>query len=263
MHNEPGAPLSASPDEASPPVATGPDLRERLLNQPRNLELRTKYLATRTPAWALADLRLAGERLLAARMVRGILGLAMLGAAGGALGDLLLMTSTQGSGGSAWPVVVGVGSALSGALSFAVLGALGCIVLPEVVGEEWETQHGQGFAGFLSRVREPLGDALCGAVWGALCGLFIGALSWPAGTLLGLPQFGAFDRVIAGASGGMLLGASFALVVAVAGKKDGAQARRWARLGPLPAHAYFFFLQAARKRYLRRYGEAASGQPHG
>jgi hypothetical protein len=239
-------------DEASPPVSPGPDLRERLLSQPRNLELRTKYLATRTPDWALADLRLAGEGLLAARMVRGILGLALVGAAGGALGDWLLMNSPQGNGGGAWPVVVGVGSALSGALSFAVLGALGYIVLPEVVGEEWETQHGPGFAGFLSRVREPLGDALCGAAWGALCGLFIGALSWPPGTLLSLPRFGEFDRVLAGASGGVLLGASFALVLAVAGKKDDAKASRWTELGPLPFQAYFFFLQAARARYLRK-----------
>jgi hypothetical protein len=47
-------------------------------------------------------------------------------------------------------------------------------------------------------------------------------------------------------------GAIFAVVLAVAGKKDGAGARRWAQLGPLPVLACFFFLQAARVRYLRR-----------
>lgn len=239
-------------EERNPLVPAGPDLRERLLGQLRNLELRTKYLATRTPEWASADLRLAGARLLVARAIRGILGLALVGAVGGALGDLLLTPAAKASGGGAWPVVVGLGSVLSGALSFAVLGALGYVVLPEVVGEEWESRHGQGFAGVLDRVWEPLCDALCGGVWGALCGLCIGALSWVADASVGLPPFGSLDRVIAGASGGVLLGSLFGVLLAVAGKQDSARARCWAQLGPLPVPAYFFFLQAARTRYLRK-----------
>lgn len=261
MQDDSVTPILASPEDPSPPAtafpsSAGPDLRTRLLHQPRNLELRTKYLATRTPDWALADLHLAGERLLAARALRGLLGLALVGAAGGALGELLASSASDG----AWPVVVGLGSALGGALSFAVLGLWGCIVLPELVGEEWVTPHGQGFAGFLSRVREPLGDALCGGVWGALCGLFIGALSWPAGVLLSLPRFGDLDAVIAGAGGGMLLGGIFAVVLALVGKKDGVEARLWAQLGPLPAPVYFFRLQDARQRYLGKTRETASEQ---
>ncbi|MBL8792558.1 MAG: hypothetical protein JNM56_01505 [Planctomycetia bacterium] len=224
-------------------IPAAPDLRQRLLREPGKRELRIKYLATRTAAWAEADLRFAGERLLLARAGRGLLGLALVGAAGGAIGDWLFATS----GSSAWPVVVGVGSALTAALSFAVLGALGCVVLPEVVGEEWESRHGTGFAGWFSRVQEPLCDALLGGVWGALCGLFIGVLSWPGGRLLG-----TVDPILAGASGGVLLGAVFAVVLAMRGKRDGLNARHWACLGPLPVHVYWFSLRHAHRLYLHK-----------
>lgn len=235
------------------PVLAGPDLRERLLNQLGNIELRTKYLATRTPEWANTDLHLAHTRLMTVRMVKGIFGLALVGTAGGALGDLLLSAEVKQNGGGAWPVAVALGSALSGALSFAVLGALGIVVLPEVVGEEWESRHGSGLAGFFSRVQEPVVDGLFGGFWGGLCGLFIGGLTWGADITIGLPRFGMHDRVLAGATGGVLLGCIFGLLIlALSGSQPGTRAQRWSLLGPLPLVAYGCSLAAVRKRYLRK-----------
>jgi hypothetical protein len=230
------------------------DLRERLLGNLPNVELRQKYLATRTPRWTQADLRLANERLLAARVVRGLIGFAVVGAVGGAIGDMLFARTVPATTAVATPVLVGAGSVVSGAVSFGLLGAFGQVVVSEIVGEEWESAYGRGVPALFARFGERIMEILCGATWGAICGLLIGALAWAADAALGLPRVGALDRVLAGAVGGVLLGLVFSVLVigAVGRREPGAAARRWAALGPLPMVAYFFSVPMARQHYLRK-----------
>jgi hypothetical protein len=230
------------------------DLRTRLLRAMSNIELRQKYLATRTPAWAGADLERAAGCLLAVRLLRGVVGLALVGAAGGAIGSLLLSSPANGKAGSALPVVVGIGSALSGALSFALLGALGFVVLAEVVGEEKPRRYGGGVSAILVQMTEIWAETACGAIWGAICGLFIGLIVWLLDVTLGLPHVGALDNILAGVLGGLLLATIFGACILTAPrtKKASWMAQHWADLGPLPITTYFASCRAARFHYLHK-----------
>src|SRR5271165_3506420 len=110
-------------------------LRERLLGEMRNIELRQKYLATRGSALVHADLCFTRRRLLAIEVLRGALGLAMLAALGSAVGEWLLAGTVNASGRFAGAMKVGVGCALVAALTFAILGALGHVVFGDLVGD--------------------------------------------------------------------------------------------------------------------------------
>jgi len=220
------------------------DLRQRVLGDFGNVELRQKYLATRLPEWAAADLRHAHARLLLARLLRGTLGLTAVGAAGGLVGTLWLGPA------AAVPVAVAAGSILCGAASFALLGAAGCVVLGEVVGEERPRWQGRGAPAVLGRFIDSLSEAGCGAIWGAICGLAMGLLAAGADALTGLQAQGA---ILTGAGGGLLLAMIFGVIlVSSARKPAGRLARWWADLGPLPVSAYLATRNIARQRYLRR-----------
>ena len=220
------------------------DLRQRLLHDSGNVELRQKYLATRPPAWIDADRRHAHGRLLLARLLRGTLGLTVVGAVGGEVGVQWLGTA------AAVPVATAVGSILSSAASFALLGALGCVVLPEVVGEEKTRRQGRGTTVVLAQFLDSLAEAGCGGIWGALCVLAIGLLAGVADGVLELQSHGPSAL---GAVGGMLLGVVFgAIVLRGASRQPGRLAHWWAELGPLPVTAYLFSRRAAQRRYLRK-----------
>src|SRR5262249_51270008 len=90
------------------PMITTHDLREQLLADLHNRELRQKYLATRTPEWIKADGRLAHERLLIIRLVRGLIGLTVVGAIGGAIGDTMGAGTASGTGPRALPLLVAI-----------------------------------------------------------------------------------------------------------------------------------------------------------
>jgi hypothetical protein len=215
-----------------------------------NVELRQKYLATRTPQWTQADIGLATERLRMARLVRGSIGMAIVGAIGGAIGVALRSTTANGSSDEALPLLVALGSSVSGSISFAALAALGCVVLPEIVGEDKLRRPGRGVGAFMGQVAEQIAETACGAIWGAVCGLLIGVFAWaPA---IGLAGFGSSSAVIAGAIGGALLAVVFSLVILSVGPKAAsAAAFRWAHLGPLPLLGYLLPFRMAHGRYLR------------
>jgi hypothetical protein len=245
MHIEEGnAVVAVAVNERS-----GLDLRQRLLGEMRNIELRQKYVATRTSEWAAADLRLAQERLLAVRMVRGVIGFALVGAAGGAIGDLILAKTAATRGAGALPLLVALGSAASGAVSFALLAAMGHVVVGEIVGEDKPCgRGGYGVWAIVGPIFDVGGEVMCGAIWGTICGLLIGVLSWVADAALG-----PFATVTAGAMGGALLGAIFCVLIAVVGmKRPSPKALEWAALGPLPVHAYLLSFRSARWRYLKK-----------
>lgn len=230
------------------------DLRERLLSDLRNVELRQKYLATRTAGWAALDLRSARERLVMARVIRGIIGLILVGMVGGWLGELLLPPRAAATGARALPIVVGVGSVLCGGAVFALLGSIGCVVLPEVVGEERVSSHGSGAAAVFGQFMEAQMDATCGGVWGAVCGVFIGLLTLAVQLTIGLPQVGSVDAISAGAIGGGLLGIVFGTIVYLTDRRNGPSnnARAWANFGPLPLVAYLLSARWAGKFYLSK-----------
>lgn len=218
-----------------------------------NVELRQKYLATRTPDWKLADLRMAEGRLLAARLVRGAIGFALVGAVGGVLGHVLV-GPTISEPSRALPLMIALGSAISGGISFAVLASMGFVVLGEIVGEEKERPRGKGTGAVLGEFAEKMAEMGCGLVLGAICGLAIGLLAWLASGLFHLPHQGTLDSAGDGAIGGMILAVLFGLLVMMVGPTRLARrrAKAWGSLGPLPTTAYFVSRLSARRRYLRK-----------
>jgi hypothetical protein len=230
-------------------MITPADLRQQLVADPHNVELRQKYLATRTPESAHADIRMATERLLMFRLVRGLLGLAAVGAAGGLTAEMI-RASTARESTAALPLLVAIGSSISGCISFAVLAALGHVVLPELVGEDKRPRSGHGVGALVGFIVEQIAETACGAIWGAVCGLLIGVLAWAP--LLGLANPNSFAVVIAGAIGGAMLAVILSIVIVSAGSKaTSATAFRWGFLGPLPLWAYAMPFETAHGRYLK------------
>jgi hypothetical protein len=229
------------------------DLRRRLLGEMTNIELRQKYLATRTPDWAASDLHLARERLLRARLLRGVAGLALVGAAGGLLASVFV-TLTANETRGALLLLIALGSAATGGISFAVLAAMGFVVLGEVVGEETERPRGRGVSAVLSEFVEKMAETGCGLLWGVICGLLIGLLAWLADFLLDLPHQTILEIAGIGAIGGMMLAILFAWLVLMSEPTPLGRHRAaaWAALGPLPATTYFLSRLRARRRYLRK-----------
>jgi hypothetical protein len=229
------------------------DLRQRLLGEMSNVELRQKYLATRTPDWTTADLHMAEARLLLVRLLRGAVGFGLVGALGGVIGSLLAGPNTSGPS-RAFPLLIALGSAVSGGISFAVLASMGFVVLGEVVGEEKEHRFGRGVRAVLGEFVDRMAEIGCGLIWGAICGLCIGLLAWLADALFDFPHRGILDSAGIGAIGGMMLAVLFALLVLTAEPTRLARnrAEAWGALGPLPATAYFVSRLSARRRYLRK-----------
>jgi hypothetical protein len=228
-----------------------PNLRDRLLDQLNNVELRQKYLATRTPEWASLDRLRAWKGLLLARLTRGIAGFALLGAAGGGIADLVVGSSAA-PGGTVMVAAVGLGSAVACSISFALLAAAGCVVLPELVGESKESRTGRGVRAQLGRVLDTLLEAGCGAMWGGICGLLIGVLAWVANGLVQVAGAAPLARIPAGAAGGAILAGLFAmfLFTGVGRQMTAAAAFRWGELGPVPLLAYGFSWRRAPQRCL-------------
>jgi len=227
-------------------------LRERLLGEMSNIELRQKYLATRGPCLVRADLRFTRRRLVAIEVVRGALGLAALAVLGAAVGEWLLASTVNASGRFAGAVKVGVGCAGVAALTFAILGALGHVVFADLVGDFRERRRKSGFR-WSALVEIPV-EFAGGAIWGSVCGALIGSATGVGCWLLDLAPVGSGQIVVVGAAHAALLGATLSLL--------GLLMRRlrqfeefgsdFAVLGPLPLLAYFFSRRAARQKYLPR-----------
>src|SRR5205823_1240932 len=132
---------------------------------------------------------------------------------GGAIGDMMLAKSAHGTGNVALPPLVGLGSAISSCLSFAALAVMGIVVLGEIVGEEKEWRPGRGVGAIIGGALEKCAEAVCGGIWGAVCGLLIGVLVFAIDAFVGLPRSGPLDTVFAGAMGGLVLAAVFAGLV--------------------------------------------------
>jgi hypothetical protein len=228
---------------------TPTDLRQQLVADLDNVELRQKYLATRTPESAQADIRMATERLLTVRLVRGLIGLAAVGALGGVIAEMIRASSARETS-AALPLLVAIGSSISGSISFAALAALGQVVVPELVGEDKRPRQGHGVGALVGHIAEQLAETACGAIWGAVCGLLIGVFAWAP--VLGFAHLGSAALPLAGAVGGALLAIIFSIViVSVGSKATSATAFRWGFLGPLPVWAYAMPFQTAHARYLR------------
>jgi hypothetical protein len=226
-------------------MSTPADLRHQLVADLHNVELRQKYLATRTAEWVQADIRVAGERLLMVRLIRGLIGLAAVGVAGGVIGDLIRGTTATGT--TALPLLVAIGSSISGSISFAALAALGQVVLPEIVGEDKKPRSGHGVGAIVGHVAEQIAEIACGAIWGGVCGLLIGVFAWAP--VLGFGHLGSAALPLAGAVGGAMLAIIFSIVI-VSSKTTSRVAFRWGFLGPLPVWAYALQFETAHARYL-------------
>lgn len=228
-------------------------LRQRLLADMANSELRQKYLATRRPAWARADLAFARRRLLALEVAGRVLGLAALGGAGGLLGFVLCRETIPAVGPVATGFKAAVGAGLAAAVVFAVLGACGHVVFGEIVGDYRDRRRRKRGAWgplLLDGVVEFIG----GAVWGAVCGMACGGGAALAQWTLALNGAAFLGMAAAGAGGGAALGlllAGAALLIRHLGGL-GLGGADHAALGPLPLLAYLHSPARARRRFLRR-----------
>ncbi|MBY0522725.1 MAG: hypothetical protein K2R98_04980 [Gemmataceae bacterium] len=217
-------------------------LRERLLGEMSNVELRQRYLAIRGSVERTQDLGHARRRLRVLQIVRGVLGLALVGFTGSMVGEWMLGATVRASGGFAIAVKVGTGSALVAATVFAVLGALGHVVFADVIGDFHERRRMPFRWATLMEVAIEFHG---GAIWGAVCGLLIGAITGAVGL-----QCLHADAVLGGAIAGAILAALGIRLRAVKGGRS-AEAD-YADLGPLPWRGYLTSSMKARGNYLRK-----------
>ena len=190
------------------------ELRQRLLADLKNVELRRKYLARRGPALARADSRFARRRILAVELMHGTAGLAMVGALGGTVGSLALAGSVRSSGAYAVAFQVGIGSVLVAGTVFAILGALGHVLFADVVGD-FRAPSGEAGSSLGDRFADLAVEFSGGATWGIVCGMIIGVVVAALG-----PAFNAINAAptaptLAGATGGAVLGLALSLLAAL------------------------------------------------
>jgi hypothetical protein len=206
-----------------------------------------RYLDARPSALWAADVRHAHPRLVTVGCVSVTVGFALVGAAGAFGVVSLLLRPGKASGAGSMLAALGTGGMLCGAIAFAVLGALGHVVLAELVGERSaESSRPSSRAAAIARV---LVEAVGGALWGAVWGLFIGIISGVIEVFV-LPNA---ELIVAGMLGGMIVGLTAALLrmVLARSRGPGGLACEWAWLGPLPTWAYGLPFSWARRRYLR------------
>jgi hypothetical protein len=226
-------------------------LRQRLLGDIFNVELRQKYVATRGPELERADLRLARRWVRAARLLGGSVGMAVLGALGSVIGAWLLASLSQPSGGFPAAAKVGVGSALLAGGVFGLLGALGHVVFAELIGDYSETEERRFPSSWASLVDGAV-EFIGGAIWGIVCGAATGVVVGSASHLLGITIEGWPGLIISGAAGGGVLGLLLAALALILPRGAGPVGAEHAALGPLPLHAYFFSPERLRQKFLRR-----------
>jgi hypothetical protein len=243
--SEQRAPLRP-PDEQRPVLRSDPEvLRAALLRDPHNRELRLAYLARRPPRLAEADFRAAALALALARAVKVVLGFTAFGLLGGVAAWGIVCASGQPPRGSVGvAVLVGTGSALLGAVSFAALAVVGPVALEDLfVPYQSGTDRARAARSALGRRFASAGalliDVVGGALWGAVCGVCVGVLGSVAGT----------DRLLgAGTVGGLLLGGVLAVGVLLQ-RRANPRLPPWVELGPLPWPAYWQTVAAARRTY--------------
>lgn len=239
---------------SAPGGAPGPAvLRQRLLNDMHNVELRQKYLATRSPDLARADLCHARRRLLAIELAGRVAGLALVGAFGACAGFVLLAEVIPGIGPFAAAVKIGVGSAAVAGLAFALLGACGHVVFAEIVGDYRERRR-RRVASFWPFLVDTSIEFVGGAAWGTVSGMLVGAAAGVAAFLLSLDGAALPSLIGAGTMGGSVLGLLLASLAIVARCLSGLYlgGEDYAALGPLPLASYLGSAGAARRKFLRR-----------
>ncbi len=189
--------------EAKTPVAPNePEqavVGQRSLTDPKTSGRSRTHLAGHLRVPALN--RLVRRRILAVELARGTLGMAGIGALGGALGNLLLAHTVRSSGPYAAAFQAAFGSFIIAGATFAILGALGHVVFGDLVGD-FRTAAGRGDTSREDRIADAAVEFVGGATWGIVCGMLIGVLGGTAGSLLGLP----LGPVQSGTVGGALLG---------------------------------------------------------
>jgi hypothetical protein len=224
----------------------------QILGEMRNVELRQKYLATRGPALVRADLCFTRRRLVAIEVVRAAVGLALLAALGGIVGEWLLAGTVNASGRFAGAVKVGVGCAAVAAGMFAILGALGHVVFGDLVGDFRECRRKSTFR-WAALLEIPV-EFAGGAIWGTVCGTLIGCLMGLGCWLLDLTPVEPGELIAVGAAHAALLGAVLTVLGLLVRRLRQLEelGANFATLGPLPLLAYFFSRTAARQEYLPR-----------
>jgi len=210
--------------------ATSPEeLRERLLNHPKDIALRKRYLSVRTEALRRADTHLAEITNRWAAMIKG----AALGvAAGGISGAIGGSAGNKALGASIAALILSMGFAIVFALVF----LWGRFWYRRVLGIKQETLYWLMSASFIA----------VGAVIGAFCGSIGGAVGGHIAELIGS---GTRAAVVGGLGSAVILAGVWGFIGVVLESDVDAQLF-WAKLGPLPYRAYFSSIEIARMKYL-------------
>ena len=261
--------LSSLPPPPAPPVSAvagaGPvaptevragQLRAALWRDPGNRELRKAYLAHRSTTLAQADGHAAAWQLASARALKVLLGFALFGVLGGLASWGFVVTTGQAIHEQVGlAIVLGAGSALLGAGSFAALVALGRPIPMEDLFVTYKDAAEKSKASARSALGRALAwlagliiDLIGGVLWGAVCGLAVGVLGGVTSGVVGVAAGEMADLTITGVNGGALLGLILAGVVILRRQAD-VNLVAWAELGPLPWSAYLLGLTLAWKKY--------------
>jgi hypothetical protein len=161
------------------------------------------------PAQRSATERSVRRRRLPVELARGTIGMASIGALGGALGSLLLSRCVSTSGPFAAAFQAGIGSLIVAGTLFAWLGARGRVVFADLVGD-WQRETPAAPPTLEDRFGALAVEFVGGAMWGIVCGILVGVLAGAVGYYLGI----SLGPTAAGTMGGGFLGMSLALLAA-------------------------------------------------
>ena len=200
-----------------------------------------------------ADLCLANQRLALAGALTSALVVILVGTLGHAVGATFLATIDLAPGEIGVAPALGMGSALCGAVGFAVLAMFGWVLFADLIGEFESADESSRGAGRAATA--VLFEAWGGLLWGTVCGIGIGIGAAVVCGFLGFIPVSLGAVVATGALSGMVVGvlAGTAQVVAAHLRGPNAVVRDWARLGPPPTVAYAFSLPGTGpcRKYLR------------
>ncbi len=145
--------------------------------------------------------------------ITGLLCLTLVGALGGAMGEVLLTRSARGINGVTVAMAVGTGSALAAAGFFAALALRGYVVFGEMVGEVEEPATAGEASSLVARSLSAAVEACGGVLWGVVCGAAVGTVAGGLYLLCGEQLMVIGGAVPLGTLAGIVVGASLGAVI--------------------------------------------------
>lgn len=125
------------------------------------------------------------RRIRPSRTAGSLLSLTAAGTAGGAVGEVILARSARPIDSMSLLMATATGSAISAAVLFAALAAVGFVVFGDVVGEIEPREATRRYRGRGGRLVALVAEMVAGALWGVGCGVAVGVAAAGLYTLFG------------------------------------------------------------------------------